>query len=42
MSTKRAARVIRARLEPERKEEFDNLLNRAQEEIKRFIEAEIG
>ena len=41
LSTKRAARVIRARLEPGRKKEFDNLFDRAKEEITRFIEAEI-
>jgi len=41
LATRRAARVIRARLEPERKKDFDNLLDRAREEIKRFIEAEM-
>lgn len=41
LSTRRAARVIRARLEPERKKEFDNLLDRAREEITKFIEAEM-
>jgi len=41
LATRRAGRVIGARLEPERKKDFDNLLDRAREEIKRFIEAEM-
>lgn len=41
LSTRRAVRVIKARLEPERQKEFDNLLDRAREEIERFIETEM-